>query len=127
MKLESPHLDATVHATYDSIAELIPRLVGAKDPFAIVSTKDPMMYAQVVWMPGGFSLDYQAGRIEQHFRSVRDDLTVEETIAALNSYAGGAPIWSLGLEFSQIELRPASERAGFAIGQALGRIRQFFR
>lgn len=121
MILQSPHLPGPVPATYASIAELIPRLVGAMDPFAIVGTGDEMTYAQTLWTPDGFVLDYQAGRIDQHYRTVRDDLTVEETIAALNSYAAGAPVWSLGLEFERIELGTGWYRAGWKVGRGIGR------
>lgn len=126
MTLESPHLSATVAATHASIAELIPRLVGAENPFAIVSA-DEMTYAQVLWTPSGFSFDYQTGRIDQHYRTVRDDLTVDETIAALNSYAAGAPIWAPGLEFERIELRSIWYRIGYRIGYARGRVIQHWR
>lgn len=128
MILESPHLPSPVPATHESIAALIPRLVGADDPFAIVSSAgDQMTYAQVLWMPGGFILDYQAGRIDRHFRTVRQDLTVEEIIAALNTYAAGGPVWSLGLEFEPIELRSIWQRMGYPIGYAIGSVKRFFR
>jgi hypothetical protein len=74
--LESPHLPSAVPATHISISELIPRLVGAQDPSAIVSGGDEQTYAQVTWTEGGFSFDYQAGTLAEHYRTVRGDLTV---------------------------------------------------
>lgn len=127
MTVESPHLPEPLPATYANLAELVPRLVGAEDPFAIVRTGDEMTYAQVLWTGTGFSMDYQTGRIDQHYRTVREDLTAKETVAALNSYASGAPIWSLGLEFEQIELRSVWYRMGRRIGQVGGRIIRLFR
>jgi hypothetical protein len=119
MRIESPHLPAPVPATREEIAALIPRLVGADDPFAIVSTGDPLTYAQVLWTGSGFVFEFQVGSLDQHFRTVRDDLDVPETIAALNAYAPGRPVAALGLEFRRVEVRSLAQRTGRLFGRML--------
>ena len=125
--IESPHLPSPTPATYRSLAELIPRLIGAADPYAIVSSGDPLTYAQVLWTGDGFLLEYQIGNVDQHFRSVRDDLSESETVAALNSYAAGHPLWSLGLEFQPVEVRSFSRRAGRFAGQLVRPFYELYR
>ena len=119
MIIESPHLPHPEPATRVNLAELIPRLVGAEDPFAIVSSGDPLTYAQVLWTGDGFTMEYHTGSQDQHFRTVREDLSEAETIAALSSYSAGHPIWVLGLEFRRVEVRSISQRAGRLTGQLL--------
>jgi hypothetical protein len=45
----------------------------------------------------------------------------------LNNYAAGAPIWSLGLEFSRAGLRSAPEWVGEIVGRVIGTLRRLFR
>lgn len=127
MYVESPHLPERTPATRATLEALIPGLIGAKDPFAIIDNGDQMIYAQVLWMPSGFSLDYQEGSLDRHYRTVRDDLAPDEVIAALCGYIDRSPSWRLGLEFKAVELRSPSYRAGRAVGRVVGRIWRWLR
>lgn len=119
MKLSSPHVEPEegVAATPDNIAELIPRLVGAEDPFAIVGDSE-QTYAQVLWVGGGFTLEHQAGSIDQHFRADRA-FTPQEIVDILVAYAAGSPAWSDGIPFARVELRSP-------VARFLGRVAKTF-
>jgi hypothetical protein len=128
MTIESPHLGEKLPATRDSISRTI-RLLSSKsqDPFAILSESDSITYMQTLFTPEGFSLDFQDGSLTEHYRTVRSDLTVDDIIEAFCDYAEGNSSWRHRFDFVKIELRPFSERCGFAIGRIAGRVVRFVR
>ena len=120
MQLESPHLKESVPATSDSISELIFRLVGAQDPFAIVAQSEKT-FAQVLWTDAGFVLEYQTGSIDQHFRSERSDFTVQEIVTILTAYVVDPSNWTQGIAFARMDVpAPFSFRLGRILGKVLG-------
>ncbi len=75
------------------IAEVLAALPGGIDSYAILSESD-LTYMQAAGGPSdGFILEYQAGSIEQHYRSVRHDLPLSTVSQAFQLYATGDGSW----------------------------------
>src|SRR5262245_27991556 len=75
------------------IAEVLAALPGRIDSFAILA-KSELTYMQAAGGPAdGFVLEYQAGSIEQHYWSVRDDLPLSTVTEAFQLYAAGDDSW----------------------------------
>ncbi len=70
-----------------------------------------------------YVLEYQEGSVEQHFQSVRDDLTASEVVEAFCAYMDGNAAWRYPFEFEPKVIQPPSYRAGVTFGQML---RQWF-
>jgi hypothetical protein len=120
MQLESPHLEVSVPASFENLSELIFRLVGADDPFAIVA-KNELTFAQMLWTDTGFILEYQADSLSKHFRSERSDFTAQEMVTILAAYARDSPNWIHGVAFNHIQMPvPFSFRLGRLLGRMLG-------
>jgi hypothetical protein len=75
------------------IAEVLAALPGGMDSFAILAESE-LSYMQAAGGPtDGFVLEYQAGSIEQHYWSARDDLPLSTVTQAFQLYATGDESW----------------------------------
>ena len=124
MHLTSPHLPERTPASRAVIETLIPALKGRDDPFAILDDGSEQTYTQVLWQPSGFILDYQEGSMDHHYRSIRDDLSEADIVAAFCGYLERNPSWRAGIEFQRIELRKPAFHVGRALGRFVGRIQR---
>ena len=75
------------------IEEVLAALPGGMDSFAIIA-KSELTYMQAAGGPAaGFVLEYQAGSIDHHYWSVRDDLPLGTVTQAFQLYATGDESW----------------------------------
>jgi hypothetical protein len=125
--LESPHLQQSVEATPDKIAEVIASLPQQKesDRFAILSGNDEQVYVQTLSTPQGFQLEYQDGSIAQHYHCTREDLSADEVIEVFRDYLGGDVFWKRRFQFECRDLTTQSFRAGFRIGEFFGKLAKY--
>jgi hypothetical protein len=75
------------------ISEVLAALPGGMNSFAILAESE-LTYIQAAGDPvDGFVLEYQAGSIEQHYWSVRDDLALSTVSQAFQLYATSDASW----------------------------------
>lgn len=114
-----------VPATADALHALIPALAGREDPFAILSRgAEDMTYMQTLCTPDGYLVEYQEGSLGRHFRTVRQDLSAEDVIAAFQSYAAGEKGWRTLFEYRRVKLGGSWYHFGYALGKAWGSFRK---
>lgn len=125
MRLSSPHLASPGDPTPQSIAALIPDLVGKTDPFAILDV-DEQTYLQVLWTSAGFVLDFQEGGVAAHYRCVAP-MTAEATITAFQQYLAWNGKWRPNEHYERVELRSPLFRISYRIGRLVGLLTRPFR
>lgn len=90
--LECPSLDFEDVVTKEDIELLIPKIdINDNDPFAILSTGEGT-YMQTMKTDEGFILEHQLVNHRCHYEAV-GNLSVEQVIAAMVSYAFGKHEW----------------------------------
>lgn len=125
VKLIVPSLGRNEEATPEGIAEIIPLLAGKDDPFAILEQSE-FTYAQTLWTPNGYDLEYQEQNIMNHHR-IKSLLPKAKLITVLQSYLSGDPNWNSGLEFSRKEVADLPTKVGYSIGQFFGSLIRGFK
>lgn len=122
--LTADDLQEGVPATAEALHALIPALAGREDPFAILSRgAEDMTYMQALWTPAGYLVEYQEGSLGRHFRTVREDLSAEDVIAAFQSYAAGESGWRTLFEYRRVKLGGRWYHFGYDLGRAWGNFR----
>jgi hypothetical protein len=71
----------------------------------VILERDPMTYIQASGDPDiGFILEYQAGSLDQHYQSVRGDLTLQTIFETFSSYLRGKGDWREFAAYERIAL-----------------------
>lgn len=88
------------------IAHELAALPGGIDSYAILS-QDDLTYLQTAGgSSDGFSLEYQEGSIDRHYRSPQNDLPLATVIRAFQLYAAQDSSWRSLVAWERDDLRP---------------------
>lgn len=121
MQIEAPTLDVNCEATAELISDVISRLKGRSDPFAVLSSSD-LSYMRALWTEDGFVLEYQDGSVDRHFES-STYLSAAQIEQAFKEYLRGDSSWRQRQKFTKkVMPNDTAYRTGKAIGRVFGSI-----
>jgi hypothetical protein len=124
MIIKAPALNREETATNENIAEIVRRLKGKEQPFAIL-LKDATSFIQTLWTPEGYILAYQENDLEHIYRA-RELVSQADVIWAFQSYLKGDVFWKGQFEFEQKTADNLIYLA-YKIGTIAGKIVKFIR
>ena len=124
MIIKAPALNREEHATNENIAEIVRRLKGKDQPFAILE-KNATSFIQTLWTPQGYALAYQENDILHIFRA-RGYISQGDAIWALQSYLKGDVYWKAKFDFEHKTIDNLTKFA-YKIGTIAGKITKFIR
>jgi hypothetical protein len=127
LHLTTPHRPSPIDATPEVIGEVLREIENQENPYVILSGNDEMTFMQALWTPRGFVLEVQKGSLDQHYRCVQEDLSLEAVRKALCFYLTTDGSFPPSLKFRRVDVRPLWYRLGYTIGHAVGRLARMVR
>ncbi len=118
MRLIAPALGRDEEAKLEGIADVIPLLKGKDNPFVILEQSE-LTYAQALWTPEGYDLEYQEQNVMNHFQ-VTAPLPEQKLISILQSYLNSDPDWKSDLQFDRKDIATIPTKIGFSLGAFVG-------
>ena len=91
-----------------TIAKVLASLDGGRNILATLG-ESAFTYVQAAGsVQSGFTLEYQEGSLERHYRSVRQDLRLGEATEVFQRYAGGDTGWREAVQWERVVFQPPS-------------------
>lgn len=124
MIIKAPALNREETATNENIVEIVRRLKGKEQPFAILE-KNATSFIQTLWTPQGYILAYQENDLEHIYRA-RELVSQTDAIWALQSYLKGDVFWKAQFAFEHKTVDNLTNLA-YKVGTIAGKIIKFIR
>lgn len=117
MKLEMEHGSAVNNPDGLQIEQAIMALPADEAGFAILSETESTYFQVSGCRDEGFTVEYQAGSTDAHFRASNEAIKIEDVIRAMQLYARGDAGWKSMFEWQPYDL--TAEKKGGCRGSAV--------